>query len=247
MLAKRIIPTMLVRGATLVKGERFKGDRSVGHAAQAARVHAARGVDELIVLDIGATAEGRGPDLALIRQLSEEVFIPITVGGGVRSLLDIDALLRAGADKVAICSGAWEVAGLAFQAAERFGRQAIVGVVEYDANGVTSRNATRRQGRTAREWAKSLEFSGAGEILLQRTDTDGTLTGYDLGTIYDVSHAVNVPVVASGGGRGPLDMLEAIQHGADACAAGALFQFTDTTPRDCARFLKSNGVEVRCN
>lgn len=247
MLAKRVIPTMLVRGRTLVKGERFNGWRSIGHAAQAARVHARRGVDELMILDIAATAEGRGPDLDLVRELSEGCFIPITVGGGVRSLQDIDALLRAGADKVAIGAAAVEVKGLVRAATDKYGSQAIVAIVDvlwpggcamYRRDLVADANPVAHA-----EW---LQAQGAGELLVQRIDRDGTMAGYDLALIREVAQAVSVPVIASGGCSGYADMQAAFQAGADACAAGALFAFTDATPRGAAKFLHDNGVVVRC-
>lgn len=234
MLAKRIIPTMLVRGRTLVKGERFDSWRSIGHALQAAKVHAKRGVDELMILDIAATAEGRGPDLDMVRELSDGCFIPITVGGGVRSLQDIDALLRAGADKVCICSALKTEHTLLHDAASRFGRQAIVTCLEV------------RDGREhAPKAAELMAELGAGEILLSCVDRDGTLQGYDLDLIREVSQAVDISVIASGGCSGYPDMLAAFKAGADACAAGALFAFTDSTPRGAARFLSSQGLEMR--
>lgn len=233
MLAKRIIPTMLVRGRTLVKGERFNGWRSIGHAAQAARIHAARGVDELCILDIAATAENRGPDLDLVRELSEGCFIPITVGGGVKTIHDIDALLRAGADKV--CIGTRK--DIIPAASDRFGKQAIVASLDYDG------------GPRGAYWshleAVRLEAMGAGEILLQNRNFDGTMQGYDLLTIALVSRAVSIPVIASGGCSGYPDMLAAFKAGVDACAAGALFAFTDDTPKGAAQYLKAQGLEVR--
>lgn len=232
MLAKRVIPTMLVRGRTLVKGEKFNSWRSIGYALQSAKIHAARGVDELCILDISATAEGRGPDLDLVRELSEGCFIPITVGGGVRTLEHIDQLLRAGADKVCIRSGR----GVIPEASQHFGRQAIVYSLDVGpgANHQAVVNA-----------ARNFETLGAGEILLQAMDRDGTLQGYDLDLIRAVSAAVNIPVIASGGCGSYEHMLQAFHAGADACAAGAMFAFTDNTPRGAARFLKSQGLEVR--
>lgn len=232
MLAKRIIPTMLVRGRTLVKGERFNGWRSIGHAAQAARIHAARGVDELCILDIAATSEGRSPDLDLVRELSDGCFIPITVGGGVKTLHDIDALLRAGADKVCIGRAQHIIPA----AADRFGKQAIVASLDYAHGKGTPWQAMTAQG---------LEAFGAGEILLQAKDRDGLMCGYDLATIGAVSAAVGIPVIASGGCSGYPDMLAAFKAGADACAAGALFAFTDDTPKGAAQYLKAHGLEVR--
>lgn len=245
MLAKRVIPTMLVRGRTLVKGERFDGWRSIGHAAQAARIHAARGVDELCILDISATAEGRGPDLDLVRELSEGCFIPITVGGGIRKLQDIDDLLRAGADKVAIGTALFEEPDLLGQASARYGRQALVGSIDAVGLGVASRCGKVHKLFPPALVAKTLEREGAGEILLNNVERDGTMEGYDLDLIAEVSRAVNIPLIAAGGCRDYADMLAAFKAGADACAAGAMFAFTDATPKGAAQFLNRNNVEVR--
>jgi cyclase len=232
VLAKRIIPTLLKRGDALVKGERFNGWRTVGHVEQAARIHQARVVDELCILDIAATPEGRGPDLKAIERLTADCFMPLTVGGGVRTIEDVDGLLRAGADKVSIhtraCSGVVE------EAASRFGSQAVV--VAIDLMGECDAGAAV---------AREMEARGAGEILLTSMAREGTMEGYDLDLIRAVSSAVDIPVVAHGGCSGPADMLAAIRAGASAVAAGALFQFTDHTPRSCAQFLQANGVEVR--
>lgn len=247
MLAKRVIPSVLVRGKTAFKGPGFGPacTRSVGSALSICRTHAMRGVDELMILDIAATAEGRGPDLDLVRELSADCFVPITVGGGVRSLRDIDALLRAGADKIAVCTGMYEVPGLLEAAAKRFGSQALVAVLD-----LRGRTPMKRCGTLAAEGfsalrARWLEDMGAGEVVVQFIHAEATLEGYDLDALHNVASALSIPVIASGGCAGPEDMLRAIKLGADACAAGALFQFEDTTPRDCARFLQRNGVEVR--
>ncbi len=254
MLCKRIIPTMLCRGRTLVKGKSFAGDRSIGHVMQAAQVYAKRGVDELCILDISATKEGRGPDLEMVKELSEGCFIPITVGGGIRSCQDIDRLLRAGADKVAICTGAFEIDDLVPDAAARFGRQAIVVVVEHERREATYRNGGMRlilhnddgpvpmSPVTVAEW---MEKKGAGEIFLQSKDRDGTLEGYDLDLIREVSAAVSIPVVASGGAGTYEHLLEGIKAGADGVAAGAMWQYTDATPRAAAQFLRRNGLCAR--
>lgn len=232
VLAKRIIPTMLVRGRTLVKGRQFAGDRSIGHAQQAASVHAMRGVDELLILDIGATKEGRGPDLDLVRALSAGCFIPITVGGGVKSIEDIDALLRAGADKVCIRTGRAVIP----EASQRFGRQAIV----YSLDHIDDADP-----EDVADVARNFETLGAGEIVLQNMDRDGTLEGYNLDVIEAVSSAVGIPVIASGGCSGYADMAEALKRGASGVAAGALFAFTDCTPKGAALYLHEAGFPVR--
>lgn len=234
MLAKRIIPTILVRGKVAFKGPGFgpQCTRSVGSALAIARTHARRGVDEMLILDIGATVEGRGPDLELVSAMSDDCYIPITVGGGVRTLDDIDALLRAGADKVAIGHAGRERPDFIDEAADRFGAQAIVAIVEHASGLLEIREPLRIPGE-------------AGEVILQCRDSDGAMTGYDLGLLSFLADKVDCPLIISGGCSGAVDMLAAVRHGADGCAAGALFQFADTTPRDCALYLKSNNIEVR--
>lgn len=255
-LATRIIPTLLYRGDVLVKGARFDSWRSVGHVLQAARIHAARQVDELIILDIGATPEGRGPNFALVEKITDGNFTPITVGGGVRTIDDVRGLLKAGADKVAIGT---EQFGATFfgTCCEKFGSQAIVAAVDVKAGKVMKRCGTeianptylfecKYQGFvTAREWAVEAVQLGAGEILLTSIDREGTMDGYDIDLIREVSAAVDCPVIAHGGCSGYLDMLHAIQAGASAVAAGALFQFSDMTPKGAAMFLHEQAVEVR--
>ncbi len=236
MLAKRIIPTLLQRGHSLVKGIGYNSWRSVGAAQQAMRIHAARGVDELIYLDIAATPDGRGPDFAMVERLTANFYTPITVGGGVRTLADIKQLLAAGADKVAICTAAKLDPDLIQKAAKKFGRQAISVVIE-----VEDRDGPGVAVRKAEKFASL----GAGELMVSRVERDGTMRGYDLDLIRAVSRAVGVPVIASGGCSGYEDMHRAILAGADAVAAGALFQFTDCTPRGAAEYLTSKGVPCR--
>ncbi len=234
-LAVRIIPTLLKRGDALVKGERFNGWRSVGHVQQAAQIHQARGVDELIVLDIGATPEGRGPDFAAVRRLTERCFMPITVGGGVRNVDDVQGLLNAGADKVAMKHGWLKRPDLLTLCADRFGAQAIVAAVDWETSPLDSVIALC--------WVA--QELGAGEILLTSIAREGTMAGYDIDVIRDVCSHVDVPVIAHGGCSGYEDMLAAIRAGASAVAAGALFQFTDCTPRGAAEYLHAQGIEVR--
>lgn len=233
-LAVRIIPTLLKRGDALVKGERFNGWRSVGHVQQAAQIHQARGVDELIVLDIGATPEGRGPDFAAVRRLTERCFMPITVGGGVRNVDDVQGLLNAGADKVAMKTAYRKSGGFLRECADRFGSQAIVAALDHTGTLIG-----------VRTMCLALAALGAGEILLTSMDREGTMAGYDLDLLREVCAAVDVPVIAHGGCSGYEDMLAAIRAGASAVAAGALFQFTDCTPRGAAEYLHSQGIEVR--
>lgn len=243
MLAIRIIPSMLVRGHTLVKGKNFNSWRSVGAALQAARIHAMRGVDELVILDIGATPEGRGPDLTLVQELSESCFCPLTIGGGVRTLKDAEALLRAGADKVAIGAAAFDNAETVRSIAGPLGSQAVVVTIDVQAGMAVSRACPFV--RDPAMYARILEQAGAGEILLTSVDLEGTMDGYDLALIKDVSQAVSIPVIAHGGCKGAEDMRAAIDAGASAVAAGAVFQFTELTPRAAAKHLADQGIEVR--
>lgn len=248
MLAKRIIPTILCRGRQMVKGTQFNSWRTVGLAAQAARIHQMRGVDEVVLLDITATLEGRGPDLDLVAELAEDCFMPLAVGGGVRTVDDVRAILRAGADKVVIGTAAIETPHLILECRERVGSQAIVAAIDArDESGqVYIRSGTARAERCfAKETAQNLAFLGAGEILLTSIAREGTLDGYDLRLIRAVAQSVDIPVVAHGGCGSYADMLAAIEAGADAVAAGAFFQFTDATPQGAAQYLAEHGIETR--
>ena len=230
----------------MVKGISFDAWRSVGIALQAARIHSARGVDELCILDISATSENRGPDLKLIEELSETCFSPIAVGGGIRSVDDVRALLRAGADKVVVNSAAWEVDGLLDAIASEFGRQALVVSIDADDNHeVHVRSGKKPTGVDAVHWASVVAEHAAGEIMLNSVKRDGTLGGYDLELIAAVSTAVDVPVIAAGGAGTYEHLYQAIRNGADAVAAGAMFCFTDHTPKGAAEYLQARGVEVR--
>lgn len=242
-LAVRVIPTLLVRGEHLVKGTQFNSWRVVGHAMQAARIHAARGVDELIMLDIGATPEGRGPNLPLIERLSEFCHTPLTVGGGVKSVEDVYEVLRAGADKVAIGNAAWG-GDLVAKAAQRYGSQAIVVTCDV-VDSISGVAAARCLREAAPERAAWIASQGAGEILLTSVDREGTMQGYDHDLIRWVSGAVDIPVISHGGCRDYKDMMLAIAAGASAVAAGALFQFTEATPREAVEYLDAHGVTIR--
>lgn len=237
-LAKRIIPILLCRGRQLVKGVAFNSWRSVGVAAQAVRIHQARGVDELVLLDISATAEGRGPDLKLVEELTKDCFMPLAVGGGVRTVEDVKTLLRAGADKVVIRTGGTE---LVRQVAEVVGRQAIVAAIDVPGTGPSVYEDPEQWARCAKHWMNA----GAGELLVTRMGREGTMQGYDLDLIKAVSRAVTIPVIAHGGAGTYQHMLEAIEAGADAVAAGSIFLFTEATPRGAAEYLAQHGVEAR--
>jgi cyclase len=234
-LAHRIIPTMLMtRGGAMIKRQRFDDSflRSTGNIMQAFRIHQLRGVDECVIFDITATRENREPQYDLISKLAEKTFFPLTVGGGVSSLSDIDRLLRSGADKVAIGTNVT----LIEEASDRFGNQAIVGVLDY---------SLYEDEMSVVIHALMLEGWGAGEIIMQCIERDGTMEGYPHGWIKSVASTVSVPVVASGGCSGYEDMALALEAGADAVACGALLQFTDATPAAAANYLHEKGWEVR--
>lgn len=226
-LKTRIIPTMLVKGRELVKGERFVNERRVGNAISACKIHDMRGVDELCILDVG----GRRIELELVKLLSAECFMPLAVGGGVKTLEQFGALIQGGADKVVLCSSPELIA----PAAKKFGSQAVVYSLAYPDVGVD----------LVVETAKMAAELGAGEILLQSREKDGTLSGYDVKEITAVSRAVPIPVVASGGCGTYEHMAEALRAGAHAVAAGAMFQFTDQTPQGAAQYLANCGFNTR--
>lgn len=249
MLATRIIPVLLTAHDRLVKGECFDSARVVGHAQQAAEVHQARSVDELILLDVRATLDNRGPNIQAIERLASTCFMPLTVGGGVTSLQHIRDLLHHGADKVSIGTAAWYDPQLIYEASQRFGAQAVVVSVDTVQRGntwhLTTHCATRYLDADAVRHAVNMAKLGAGELLLNSVDRDGTMRGYDLGFIKQVAANVDIPVVACGGCGSYEHMLEAIEAGASAVAAGAFFQWTDATPKEAARWLASKGVETR--
>ena len=246
MLARRVIPTLLLKGPGLVKGERFNSWRRIGPALPQVRVYETRQVDELILLDIAATPEGRGPDLDTIAAVAEECYMPLTVGGGVRDLDTIRELLRVGADKVAIGTAALMRPDFIKEAARKFGSQCVTVAIDVRCGIVTTHcGEYNHLGWTPAIWAKYADVLGAGEILLTSIDRDGTMEGYDLDLIRSVSAAVNIPVIASGGARDYADFAAAIDAGAHAVAASALFQFTEATPLGAKKHLAEQGIPVR--
>jgi imidazole glycerol-phosphate synthase subunit HisF len=246
-LAIRVIPTVLSKHGHLVKGKAFASDRVVGNALQATRIYASRGVDEICFFDVTATPEGRGPDFNMIEQLTDNLFAPVTYGGGVRSVDDVRQVLQAGADKVATNMLAMSRPDVIEEIASVFGRQVLVVVLDITEGELASHCGKWRPaiGGPVAQAAKWVESLGAGEILLQSIDRDGTMQGYDLDLIRSVSDAVNIPVIASGGCGAPHHALEAIRAGASAVAIGAMFQFADETPKSVAMYLQKNGIEVR--
>lgn len=246
MLATRIIPVLLRRGTQLVKGVGFNSWRVVGHALQAARIHQARGVDELVVIDIGATPQRQDLDTKLVANLAADCFMPLTVGGGITNVEQVHALFMSGADKVLIGTAAFDNPYLIEQIARRYGRQAVVVAVDVGTDGfVHTRCGEQTSGRYPVSYAQQCENAGAGEILLTSIPRDGTLTGYNLPLIEQVTAAVTIPVVVAGGCGEYRHMAEALRAGAHAVAAGAMFQFTDATPRGAARWLADHGFHTR--
>lgn len=248
MAKRRVIPTLLTDGVSLVKGEQFKSWRTVGSVVAAARVFSMRDVDELVLVDVKATREQRCISDAMVHSVAGCLSVPFAVGGGVRTLADFEAILRAGADKVILGSEALRNLDFVSDVANRFGTQAVVvavDVVDDTATSVAIESGTIVLKRAPVDAARDAAMAGAGEILLQSVKRDGVLGGMDLETIHEVSHAVRIPVVASSGAGTYADLLAAISAGADAVAAGAMFQFTEQTPRGARNFLSENGVAVR--
>jgi cyclase len=250
MLKIRVIPTLLHQRSGLVKGVGFAADRRIGTATQAIRVFRMRDVDELLFLDVAATREGRAPDLDLIDELADDCSMPLTVGGGVRTVADIERLLMVGADKVAINSAALADPSLIEEGAKRFGVQCIVVSIDArrtpDGYEVYAAAGTAATGRDPVAWAREAEARGAGEIVVTSVERDGTMRGFDIDLVARVSGAIRIPTIASGGAGKPADFVAAVeQGGAAAVAAGAIFQFTETTPRDIRDALHAAGYPVR--
>jgi imidazole glycerol-phosphate synthase subunit HisF len=250
-LAKRVLPCLDVDAGRVVKGTRFVDLVDAGDPVELAARYDAEGADELVFLDITATVEGRGATLDVISRTAEEVFIPLTVGGGVRSEEDVRTLLRAGADKVAVNSAAVREPELLARCAERFGTQCMVVAIDAKRrNGgweVYVDAGRTASGRDAVAWAvEATERRGAGEVLLTSMDQDGTGEGYDLELLRSVGDAVGVPVVASGGAGTAEHFAQAIvEGGADAVLAASRFHFDRLTIREVKRHLSSRGIPVR--
>jgi cyclase len=251
MLAKRIIPCLDVDHGRVVKGVRFVAIRDAGDPAECARAYDAQGADELCFLDITASSEGRDTLLDAVSRTAEQVFIPLSVGGGVRSLDDVRRLLLAGADKVAINTAAVKDPDLVRRAADRFGSQAIVVAVDAQRRAAGGFEVHVNGGRTptgieALGWCARVTAAGAGEILLTSMDRDGTRAGYDLELTRAVADAVPVPVIASGGVGTLAHLLEGLTAGgADAVLAASIFHFGEHTIAAVKDYLRAHGVEVR--
>jgi cyclase len=258
-VAVRVIPCLDVDAGRVVKGVNFTGLRDAGDPVELAARYDEQGADELTFLDITASSSGRETTYEIVRRTAEQVFIPLTVGGGVRSVADVDALLRAGADKVGVNTAAIARPELLTEIAERFGRQVLVLSVDArrpPGNGepnpavpsgfeVTTHGGRQGTGIDAVRWAQRAAELGAGEILLNSMDADGTRDGFDLPLIKLVRAAVSVPVIASGGAGAVGDFAPAVQAGADAVLAASVFHFGTLTIGDVKANLAANGVTVR--
>ena len=254
-LAKRIIPCLDVDDGRVVKGVQFVDIRDAGDPVEVAKRYNDAGADEITFLDITASHEGRDTTLHTVEQIASQVFIPLTVGGGVRTLEDIRNLLNAGAEKVGINSAAVHNPEFVREAAERFGSQCIV--VAIDAKKVSAESEPNRweifthggrkpTGLDAVEWAKRMTDYGAGEILLTSMDRDGTKNGFDIALTRAISDAVPVPVIASGGVGNLQHLVDGvIQGGADAVLAASIFHFAEYTVADAKRYMQNAGVEMR--
>jgi imidazole glycerol-phosphate synthase subunit HisF len=250
MLAKRIIPCLDVKAGRVVKGVKFLELRDAGDPVEIARVYDREGADELCFLDITASHENRGIILDVVSRTAEQVFIPLTVGGGINKTEDIRNLLNAGADKVSINTGAVNRPAFVGEAAESFGSQCIVVAIDAKRVGdhweVFTHGGRNPTGIDACEWAKRMENYGAGEILLTSMDRDGTKAGYDLALTRAISDRVSIPVIASGGAGRLEHIYDGLTKGnASAALAASIFHYQEYSIADCKNYLQSRGVVVR--
>ncbi|MFC7298444.1 imidazole glycerol phosphate synthase subunit HisF [Herminiimonas aquatilis] len=250
-LAKRIIPCLDVTAGRVVKGVNFLELRDAGDPVEIAKRYDDQGADELTFLDITATSDGRDLILDIIEAVASQVFIPLTVGGGVRAVDDVRRLLNAGADKVGINSSAISNPQLVFDASQKYGSQCIVVAIDAKkaSDGrweVFTHGGRKATGLDAIEWAKKMESLGAGEILLTSMDRDGTKSGFDLELTRSVSDAISIPVIASGGVGGLQDLADGVKIGrADAVLAASIFHYGQHTVQEAKRFMAEQGIAMR--
>jgi len=250
MLAKRIIPCLDVTNGRVVKGTNFVELKDAGDPVEIARRYNEEGADELTFLDITASSDNRDLILHIIEAVASEVFIPLTVGGGVRVVADIQRLLNAGADKVSINTSAVTNPQLVKDAADRYGNQCIVVAIDSKRVGdhweVFTHGGRTATGLNAIEWAKKMEAYGAGELLLTSMDRDGTKSGFDLELTRAISDAVDIPIIASGGVGTLQHLVDGVREGrADAVLAASIFHFGEYGIEEAKRYMKQHGIEVR--
>ncbi|WP_413450162.1 imidazole glycerol phosphate synthase subunit HisF [Georgenia phoenicis] len=254
-VAVRVIPCLDVDAGRVVKGVKFENLRDAGDPVELARRYGAEGADEITFLDVSASTEDRATTLDVVSRTAEEIFVPLTVGGGVRTVEDVDRLLRAGADKVGINTAAVARPEVLTEVAERFGRQVIVlsvdarrcrdGASTPSGYEVTTHGGRRGTGIDAVEWAVEAAERGAGEILLNSIDADGTEDGFDIEMLTAVRAQVTVPLIASGGAGAAVHFTEAAKAGADAVLAASVFHFGTLTVADVKAEMRAAGVPVR--
>jgi cyclase len=249
MLARRIIPCLDVAGGRVVKGVNFEALRDAGDPVEQAARYDAEGADELVFLDISASPEERRTTLGMVSRVAEAIFIPFTVGGGIRTVADAGASLRAGADKTAVNTAAVRDPLLVSRLAESFGSQCVVAAVDVKRIGerfaVMVNGGREETNLDAVAWCRRLEALGAGEILLTSMDRDGTGKGYDLPLLRAVSPAVKIPVIASGGAGKLADLAEAFEAGAHGVLAATIFHFQDSSLPRARAYLRKRGYPVR--
>lgn len=252
MVTKRIIPCLDMTEGKVVKGIQFKNFRDAGNPVALAKQYDKEGADELVFLDVTATIDNRNILLDVVKQTAKEVTIPFSVGGGIRTLQDMQTVLRAGADKVSVNTGAFKRPELITQCANSFGSQCVVLSLDAKKVGTTwnviINSGTTDTGMSAIEWAQKTEQLGIGEILLTSIDQDGTKKGFDIGLTKAVSARVNVPIIASGGAGKVEDFLAIFEEGrADAALAASLFHFGELKIKDVKKYLAKNNIPVRLN
>lgn len=248
MIAARIIPALLCRGQALIKGARYNSWRSVGHVAQAVSLYQARGADELVLVDIEATRQNRTFDLSLLRSLADRTFMPLTAGGGIKTLDQALLALREGADKVLIGSALYKDPYLATKISEVAGSQSLVGAIDVIEGMVAQQDHAGQWKPTqidAGAYARVLETMGVGELFVTDISREGAFDGYNLELLKAVNEDVEIPVILHGGCGTPNHMLQALLAGASGAAAGSMFQFDEVTPRQVSAYLHEHGMAVR--
>ena len=250
MITKRIIPCLDVRNGRVVKGMNFEGIQDVADPVEMARFHNVEGADELVFYDITASVEERGLFTDILTKVASEIFIPLTVGGGINTLEDFDRVLKCGADKVSVNSGAIRNPGLIEQAAKKYGDQCVVlsmDIKRVDGSfKIFAKGGRENTGIDAMEWVVNGVNSGAGELVVNSIDTDGVKGGFDLELLDEIASRVNVPIIASGGAGKMEDFSELFRHrGIDAGLAASIFHYKEIKIRDLKEYLRSEGIEVR--